>query len=32
VRIRVEGDAGRIEQDFAWNDAVKGEEGSDDVR
>jgi hypothetical protein len=32
VRIRVEGDAGRVEQDFAWNDAVKGEEGSDDVR
>jgi Family of unknown function (DUF6776) len=31
VRVRVDGDAGRVEQDFAWNDAVKGEEG-DDVR
>lgn len=32
VRIRVEGDAGRVEQEFAWSDAVRGEEGSDDVR
>lgn len=31
VRVRAEGDAGHIEQDFAWNDAIKGEEG-DDVR
>jgi len=31
VRVRADGDAGRVEQDFAWSDAVKGEEG-DDVR
>ena len=31
VRVRADGDAGHIEQDFAWNDAIKGEEG-DDVR
>ena len=31
IRIRADGDAGRVEQDFAWTDAIKGEEG-DDVR
>jgi hypothetical protein len=31
VRVHADGDAGHIEQDFAWNDAIKGEEG-DDVR
>ena len=31
VRVRADGDAGRVEQDFAWGDAIKGEEG-DDVR
>jgi len=31
VRVRADGDAGHVEQDFAWNDAIKGEEG-DDVR
>jgi len=29
--VHADGDAGHIEQDFAWNDAIKGEEG-DDVR
>jgi hypothetical protein len=31
VHVRAEGDAGHVEQDFAWSDAIKGEEG-DDVR
>jgi hypothetical protein len=31
VRVRADGDAGHVEQDFAWSDAIKGEEG-DDVR
>ena len=31
VRVRADGDAGHVEQDFAWGDAIKGEEG-DDVR
>jgi hypothetical protein len=31
VRVRAEGDGGHVEQDFAWGDAIKGEEG-DDVR
>src|SRR5262245_11298651 len=31
VRVRADGDAGHVEQDFGWNDAIKGEEG-DDVR
>jgi hypothetical protein len=31
VRVHADGDAGHIEQDFAWTDAIKGEEG-DDVR
>lgn len=31
VRIRADGDGGRVEQDFAWADAIKGEEG-DNVR
>jgi hypothetical protein len=31
VRVRAGGDAGHVEQDFAWDDAIKGEEG-DDVR
>jgi hypothetical protein len=31
VRVRADGDAGHVEQDFAWGDATKGEEG-DDVR
>jgi hypothetical protein len=29
VRVRADGDAGRVEQDFAWSDAIKGEEGGD---
>jgi hypothetical protein len=29
VHVRADGDAGRVEQDFAWNDAIKGEEGGD---
>jgi hypothetical protein len=29
VRVRADGDAGRVEQDFAWNDAIKGEESGD---
>jgi len=31
IRVRAEGEGGRVEQDFAWGDATKGEEG-DDVR
>jgi uncharacterized protein DUF6776 len=31
IRVRAEGEGGRVEQDFAWTDATKGEEG-DDVR
>jgi hypothetical protein len=31
IRVRADGDGGRVEQDFAWSDATKGEEG-DDVR
>ncbi|GAA0719155.1 DUF6776 family protein [Dokdonella soli] len=31
VIVRADGDAGRVEQEFSWKDAVKGEE-SDDVR
>ena len=31
VVVRADGDGGRVEQDFAWKDAIKGEE-SDDVR
>jgi hypothetical protein len=31
VRVRADGDTGHAEQDFAWSDAIKGEEG-DDVR
>ena len=31
VRVHADGDGGRVDQDFAWGDAVKGEE-SDDVR
>jgi len=29
IRVRADGDAGRVEQDFAWGDAIKGEEGED---
>lgn len=29
VRVRAEGDGGRVEQDFDWSDAIKGEEGED---
>ena len=31
VRVKADGDGGHVEQEFAWSDAVKGEEG-DDVR
>lgn len=31
VIVRADGDGGRVEQEFSWKDAVKGEEG-DDVR
>lgn len=31
VLVRADGDSGRAEQEFAWKDAIKGEEG-DDVR
>ncbi len=31
VIVRTDGDGGRIEQEFSWQDAIKGEE-SDDVR
>lgn len=33
VKLRADGDGGRVEQEFAWKDAVNGEaEGKDDVR
>jgi len=31
VRVKADGDGGHADADFAWNDAIKGEEG-DDVR
>jgi len=31
IRVHADGDGGRVEQDFDWSDAIKGEEG-DDVR
>jgi hypothetical protein len=30
VVVRAEGEGGRVEQEFSWKDAIKGEE-SDDV-
>lgn len=33
VKVRADGDGGRVEQEFEWKDAVNGEaEGKDDVR
>lgn len=32
VIVRADGDGGRVEQEFSWKDAVKGEEGDQDVR
>ena len=31
VIVRADGEGGRVEQEFSWKDAIKGEE-SDDVR